>query len=105
MNPLTGTDNNGDTYSSDRPAGIGRNSFHTVMQTQIHASISRRSRIAGRFIVEARAEVFNAINRNNLIEVNNVYGEGPEPRPAFRQPIAGVARTRELPTYGHSFCF
>jgi hypothetical protein len=93
VNPVTGTDNNGDTYSSDRPVGFGRNSFRTPSQTQIDASLSRRFRITERFTAEARAEVFNLINRNNFIEVNNVYGEGPTPRPTFLQPIAGVART------------
>jgi hypothetical protein len=93
VNPLTGTDNNGDTYSSDRPVGLGRNSFRTPMQTQIDASLSRRFRISERFTAEARGSVFNVINRNNYIEVNNVYGEGPAPRASFLQPLAGVART------------
>lgn len=93
VNPLTGTDNNGDTYSSDRPVGFGRNSFRTPLQTQIDASLARRFRLTERFTAETRAEVFNVINRNNFLEMNNVYGEGPSPRATFLQPVAGVART------------
>jgi hypothetical protein len=93
VNPLTGTDNNGDTYSSDRPVGFGRNSFRTPMQAQIDASLGRRFRVRDRFSAELRAEMYNVLNRNNLIEVNNVYGEGPVPRATFLQPVAGVSKT------------
>jgi hypothetical protein len=93
VNPLTGTDNNGDTYSSDRPVGLGRNSFQTPMQTQVDVALSKRFRMSERFSAEARAEVFNLINRNNFLEMNNVFGEGPTPRATFLQPVAGVART------------
>jgi hypothetical protein len=40
--------------------------------------------------VEARLEAFNLFNRNNLIRVNNIYGEGPKPLPTFLAPIAGI---------------
>jgi hypothetical protein len=93
VNPVTGTDNNGDTYSSDRPVGFGRNSFRTPMQTQIDVSLARRFRIAERLAAEPRVEIFNLINHNNYITLNNVYGEGPLPRATFLQPIAGVAAT------------
>jgi len=93
VNPVTGTDNNGDTYSSDRPVGFGRNSFRTPMQTQIDVSLARRVRIAERLALEPKVEIFNLINRNNFITLNNVYGEGPLPRATFLQPVAGVAAT------------
>src|SRR5215472_3642792 len=88
-----GTDNNGDTYSSDRPVGFGRNSFRTPMQTQIDVSLARRVRITERLAAEPRVEIFNLINHNNFITLNNVYGEGPLPRATFLQPVAGVAAT------------
>ena len=93
VNPLTGKDNNGDTYSVDRPVGFGRNSFRTPMQTQFDASLSRRFRLTEQFTLEARAEAYNVINRNNYIEVNKVYGDGNAPVSTFLQPIAGVTRT------------
>jgi hypothetical protein len=93
VNPLTGTDNNGDTYSSDRPVGFGRNSFRTPVQTQLDTAVSRRVKVTERVTAELRAEVFNVINRNNYLVVNNIYGEGPAPRSTFLSPIAGVTQT------------
>lgn len=93
VNPLTGTDNNGDTYSSDRPVGFGRNSFRTPPQLQFDAAVSRRFRLTEKLSADFRAEMFNVINRNNLIEVNNVYGEGPAPRSTFLTPVAGITKT------------
>lgn len=93
VNPLTGKDNNGDTYSVDRPFGFGRNSFRTPIQTQFDASLSRRFWLNEQIAIEARVEAFNVINRNNYIEVNKVYGEGPAPVATFLQPIAGVTKT------------
>lgn len=92
VNPLTGTDNNGDTYSSDRPVGFGRNSFRTPIQIQLDAAVSRHFRLTERIAVEARTEMFNILNRNNYLELNNVYGEGPNPRATFLQPVAGITR-------------
>jgi len=93
VNPLTGTDNNGDTYSSDRPVGFGRNSFRGPMQAQVDTSLSRRFRISEHVALDAGFEVFNIFNRNNYLELNNIYGEGPTSRPTFLAPVAGIART------------
>jgi hypothetical protein len=93
VNPLTGTDNNGDTYSSDRPVGFGRNSFRAPMQMQLDTALSRRIRITERIACDIRLEAFNVFNRNNYIQVNNIYGEGSTPRASFLQPIAGVVNT------------
>ncbi|HEU0119633.1 MAG TPA: TonB-dependent receptor [Bryobacteraceae bacterium] len=92
VNALTGTDNNGDTYSSDRPIGFGRNAFRTPAQVQLDAALTRRFRLTERLSAELRGEMFNVLNRNNYLELNNVYGEGPAPRTTFLQPVAGVAR-------------
>ena len=93
VNPLTGTDNNGDTYSADRPVGFGRNSFRGPRQIQIDASLVKRIQLRDRLNLDLRVEVFNLANRNNYINLNNVYGEGPTPRATFLQPIAGVTNT------------
>ncbi len=90
VNPLTGTDNNGDTYSSDRPVGFGRNSFRAPMQASFDASLGKTLVVAEKLRVEARAEFFNLFNHNNYITVNSIYGEGPGPRATFLAPIAGV---------------
>lgn len=93
VNPLTGTDNNGDTYSSDRPVGFGRNSFRGPVQAQLDAALSRRFQFGDQAWISLGLEVYNVFNRNNYFEVNNVYGEGPVPRATFLQPIAGITRT------------
>jgi hypothetical protein len=40
--------------------------------------------------VEVRVEVFNALNRDNFIRLNNIYGDGPTPLPTFLAPVAGL---------------
>ncbi|WP_321473153.1 carboxypeptidase regulatory-like domain-containing protein [uncultured Paludibaculum sp.] len=93
VNPLTGKDNNGDTYSVDRPVGFGRNSFRGPMQAQLDASLSRRFALTDHVNANFGIEVFNVFNRNNYFEVNNIYGESGAPLATFRQPIAGITRT------------
>ena len=87
VNPLTGVDNNGDTYAFDRPAGFGRNSFRMPPQVALDAALSKSVRMTERVRLELRAEVFNLANRNNYTKVNAVYGEGPTP--AAIVPAAG----------------
>ncbi|MGA2183421.1 MAG: TonB-dependent receptor [Bryobacteraceae bacterium] len=90
VNPLTGSDNNGDSYSSDRPVGFGRNSFRAPMQANFDASLHKTVRFGDKLRTEFRVDTFNLFNRNNPITLNNVYGEGPVPRATFLTPIAGV---------------
>ena len=90
VNPLTGTDNNGDTYSADRPVGFGRNSFRAPMQASVDASLGKTLRIGEKFRVEARTEISDLLNRNNYITVNNIYGQGATPLATFLSPIAGI---------------
>jgi hypothetical protein len=93
VNPITGKDDNGDTYTVDRPVSFGRNSFRGPSQFDLDASLSRRVRFTERLSSEFRFETSNVFNKNNYVVVNNIYGEGPQPLSAFRQPIAGVANT------------
>jgi hypothetical protein len=90
VNPLTGIDNNGDTYAVDRPLGFGRNSFRGPMQANFDTSVHKAVRLTEKLRLEFRVEVFNLFNRNNPIAVNNVYGEGAVPRATFLAPIAGI---------------
>ncbi len=75
VNPITGRDNNGDSYTVDRPIGLGRNSFRGPRQFDVDLAASRTWRLSGiapRLTVELRVEAFNVLNRQNLIKVNNV---------------------------------
>jgi hypothetical protein len=93
VNPITGTDNNGDTYTVDRPLGLGRNSLRGPGQFNLDTSISRRVRLREALQAELRFETTNIFNRNNYVTVNNIFGEGPRPLATFLSPIAGIANT------------
>jgi hypothetical protein len=98
VNPLTGVDNNGDSYTSDRPVLgpdglLGRNSFRTQMQADEDISMSKRISIRERLALEARVEVFNVLNHRNYISVNGTYGNGALPLATFLKPIAGITNS------------
>jgi Carboxypeptidase regulatory-like domain/TonB dependent receptor-like, beta-barrel len=90
VNPITGRDNNGDSYTVDRPIGLDRNSFRGPAQLNVDLAASKRVRVSGAMRVEGRLEVFNLFNRSNFIKVNNIYGEGPAPLASFLAPVAGI---------------
>ncbi len=101
VNPLTGLDNNGDTFTSDRPVGMGRNSFRGPAHATVDAAGSKRVKITEHVGLEMRLEVFNLLNRNNYIKLNGIYGDGTGPGTAFLQPVAGLANvdpSRQLQT-------
>jgi hypothetical protein len=98
VNPLTGVDNNGDTYALDRPVDgrggfLGRNSFRGPKQLNVDMGLAKQFGVSEGLRVETRLDVFNVFNRNNYIELDNTYGEGPAPGPDFMQPIAGIQST------------
>ena len=80
-NELAGFDRNenGDSLS-DRPAGVARNSRSLPDFFNIDLRIARQVRF-GRMAVEGIVEVFNLINRRNVLEVKNVRFENPQLRP------------------------
>jgi hypothetical protein len=93
VNPITGRDNNGDSYTVDRPVGFGRNSFRGPRQLDVDVAATRSWRlttVAPRLRLELRLEAFNLFNHANLIKVNNIYGEGPQPLATFLAPVAGI---------------
>lgn len=93
VNPITGKDDNGDTYTVDRPIGLGRNSYRGPSEVNLDASLSRRVRFTEHIESEFRFETTNILNHNNYVTVNNIFGEGPQPLPTFLSPIAGIANT------------
>jgi outer membrane receptor protein involved in Fe transport len=90
VNPVTGRDNNGDSYTIDRPVGLKRNAFHGPAQINLDLAAGKQFRMMGTVRTEARVEVFNALNRGNFVRVNNVFGEGPSPLATFLTPVAGI---------------
>jgi hypothetical protein len=93
VNPVTGTDRNNDTTINDRPVGMGRNSFRQRGSSTVDLRASRAFQVGGSHKVEALLEVFNALNRLNVVNVNNTFGTGVDPLPAFgRVTVAGDPR-------------
>ncbi|QEE28471.1 TonB-dependent receptor [Terriglobus albidus] len=90
VNPITGDDNNGDSYAVDRPVGYARNSFRTPLQANVDAAFSRRFSLERHLQIEARVEADNLFNRHNFITVNNVFGEGATPLASFLTPKSGI---------------
>jgi outer membrane receptor protein involved in Fe transport len=90
VNPLTGLDDNGDGYRSDRPVGLARNSFRTPAQAAFDLSLARRIALREGLKLELRGEAFNLFNHSNFVKVNNTYGNKAEADPTFLRPLAGV---------------
>ncbi|HEY0003175.1 MAG TPA: TonB-dependent receptor [Pyrinomonadaceae bacterium] len=90
VNAVTGEDNNGDGYRTDRPVGFGRNSFRTPMQATFDTSLTKRFSLREGVRLELRAEAFNLFNRTNFIKLNNIYGNGAAPLESFLTPLAGI---------------
>lgn len=90
VNPITGDDNNGDSYTVDRPVGFGRNSFRGPLQANLDASVSKRFHLYSGLQLEMRVEADNLFNHRNFITVNNIYGEGASPLATFLAPKSGI---------------
>ena len=65
-NITTGVDTNRDTFFTDRPAGVGRNSGRGAAFWQADIRLSRRVRLR-RARLEVLGEIFNVSNRRNWI--------------------------------------
>ena len=93
VNPLTGQDDNGDGYRSDRPVGLSRNSFHTPAQKTVDLAVAKQFTVRDRLLAETRVEALNVLNSKNFINVNNNYGGGATPSSSFLTPLPGIANT------------
>jgi hypothetical protein len=93
VNPLTGKDDNGDGYTSDRPVGLGRNSFRAPAEKTVNLALAKQIHLHQRLQAETRVEALNLTNSKNFLSVNSTYGEGSSPSANFRKPLTGVANT------------
>jgi hypothetical protein len=94
---LAGSDLNGDTNNNDRPVGVGRNSARLPNSSSLDLRVSRMFTAGARHRVELMIEGFNVLNHVNILNVNNTYGTGTAPLPAFGQAtLAGDARQIQL---------
>ena len=97
FNVVAGSDLNFDTTNNDRPAGVGRNSGRQASMSSVDVRISRAFALGNRQRVQALVEAFNVLNHVNVLVVNNTFGTGGTPLPAFGQPTtAGDPRQIQL---------
>ncbi len=97
FNVVAGSDLNNDTTNNDRPAGVGRNSGRLPASSTLDLRLSRSFAIARGNRIELLAEAFNVLNHVNILNVNNTFGTGATPLPAFGQPtLAGDPRQIQL---------
>jgi hypothetical protein len=75
-NVTVGTDVNRDlNTNTDRPDGIGRNTFRGDDFFSIDLRIRRRIRVSDRCSFDATADFFNLLNRVNVTDFSTVYGQ------------------------------
>ncbi len=100
LNPVAGTDLNGDQFAFDRAlAGpgrfLGRNAFRNRGMRNVDMRVLRRFAISDSTRLELSVEVFNALNLDNVEfgRFNSIYGPGVDlatgeplgPLPSFRR--------------------
>src|SRR4030095_9718369 len=89
-NMTTGFDENGDTFMTDRPTGVGRNSGRGDPFWQMDVRISRTFRLK-RTRIELLGEIFNLANHRNWIGRNG----NKQAKTQFGKPTA-AAGAREI---------
>ena len=96
FNILEGWDRNGNgDRFSDRPEGVARNSGQLPNLFNVDLRIARTVPI-GPVALEATFEVFNLLNRENVVQVDDTRTAGPahDPNPNFGEPLIVVAPRR-----------
>ena len=88
FNIQTGNDRNNDTNANDRPVGVGRNSGRQPATSSFDVRLSRTFTRGAAQRLEVMVEAFNLFNHVNILSVNNTFGTGTVPLPAFGQPTA-----------------
>jgi Carboxypeptidase regulatory-like domain len=74
VDPQAGTDLNGDGFTTDRPGTLARNSFRLPAYRTVDLTVAKTLSVGGPHRIELRADVFNLLNRMNVMQVNTTYG-------------------------------
>ncbi len=99
FNVIVGADVNGDGNPlTDRPGGLGRNTFKGDTYASVDVRLSREIWLSERITLEPLAEAFNLFNTVNVLDYNLAWGS-PDlkatPSPAFGS-IRSVAPARQV---------
>jgi Carboxypeptidase regulatory-like domain len=96
VDPLAGTDLNGDGFTTDRPGDFVRNSFRLPTSKTVDVSVAKTFAFGGPHQIELRMDVFNLFDAFNVTLANNTYGRVVgSPVATFMQPTR-VANPRQL---------
>jgi Carboxypeptidase regulatory-like domain/TonB dependent receptor len=77
--------------TAGRPNNIGRNTGESFSTVNLNLRLSRTFTVTDRVRLQAIAEMFNALNHENVVSLNGVFGQGvypSTPLPTFRQITA-----------------
>ena len=75
FNVFAGLDANGDGNPlSDRPGNLGRNTLKGPRFVTLDMRVAREIRVAERVTAEFSGDFFNLLNRENVTDLNTVYG-------------------------------
>jgi Carboxypeptidase regulatory-like domain/TonB dependent receptor len=77
VDPVAGSDLNGDGFFTDRPGNFERNSFQTEAVRNLDLSVVKSFSLGSTRTVELRADIFNVFNTENIIAVNGLWGLDP----------------------------
>ena len=95
FNVTTGTDNNGDGVTADRPvingAVIPRNYGRGTPTYDWGVSLQKQIPISDRVRLMFRAEAFNVLNHSNFYGRSGTYGNAATPPASFGTPVGGLA--------------
>jgi len=87
LDPLAGTDLNGDGFTTDRPGALERNSFRLPTSKTVDVSVAKTFAVGGPHQIEVRMDVFNLFDAFNVTAANNTYGRVVgSPVATFMQP-------------------
>ena len=96
VDPQTGSDLNGDGFTTDRPGTLARNSFRLPAPKTVDLSLAKTIAVGGPHQLELRMDVFNLFDAFNVTGVNNTYGRlVGSPSATFMQPTR-VSNPRQL---------
>jgi hypothetical protein len=84
--------------TSDRPGKLGRNTLEGPGFATVDLRIARAFRLTDRSSLEVSADLFNLFNRDNITDLNTLYGANDVNLPP--NPILGFGTPRDV---GHPF--
>ena len=101
VDPVAGTDLNGDGFNTDRPGTFERNSFRIESFNNVDIAVAKTFKLGtSSQSVEVRADVFNLFNSENILAVNNTFGTNPNQPAVSVLPADARRQSASVPVRG-----